>query len=297
MEILKSTIKENKPNIAMSTINSYATNLKSLFYSHNAKKIELDPKWFHNQENMLELMKEEPIVKQSNFLTALIAYDKHNDKYKSALMLLAPQLNKKKDTQTKTEKQTENWKSFDEINKMYEDMALVAFPLLKSKEVLDKKQMNTLQDFIILSLTCGYWIPPRRSEDWCKMMVKGYDAEKENYIDFDKNKFVFNIYKTSKNYDEQEIEIPRRLKKILKRYVKLLGDNEYLLTTQKNTPLTSSYLTKQLNRIFGANISTSMLRHIYLSEKYKDVPALAEMQKTAEEMGHSVTEALRYVKR
>jgi len=297
MEILKTTIKENKPNIAMSTVNSYATNLKSLFYSHNPKKVDVSPEWFLDHEHMLEIMKEEPIVKQSNFLTALIAYDKHNEKYKSALMLLAPQLNKKKDSQIKTEKQTENWKSYDEIKKIYEDMLLICDPLLKSKEPMNKEQMNKLQDFIILSLTCGYWIPPRRSEDWCKMKIKGYDNEKDNYIDFANNKFVFNIYKTSKTYDEQEVEIPPKLKRILRRYIKLLGDNEYLLTTQKNAPLSSSYLTKLLNRIFGANISTSMLRHIYLSEKYKNIPALAEMQKTAEEMGHSVTEALRYVKR
>jgi len=299
MEILKTTIKENKPNIAMSTVNSYATNLKSLFYSHNPKKVDVSPEWFLDHEHMLEIMKEEPIVKQSNFLTALIAYDKHNEKYKSALMLLAPQLNKKKDSQIKTEKQTENWKSYDEIKKIYEDMLLICDPLLKSKQPMNKEQMNKLQDFIILSLTCGYWIPPRRSEDWCKMKtgIKNYDNEKDNYIDFINSKFVFNIYKTSKTYDEQEVEIPPKLKRILRRYIKLLGDNEYLLTTQKNTPLSSSYLTKLLNRIFGANISTSMLRHIYLTSKYENVPALAEMQKTAEEMGHSVTEALRYVKR
>ena len=299
MEILKTTIKENKPNIAMSTVNSYATNLKSLFYSHNPKKVDVSPEWFLDHEHMLEIMKEEPIVKQSNFLTALIAYDKHNEKYKSALMLLAPQLNKKKDSQIKTEKQTENWKSYDEIKKIYEDMLLICDPLLKSKQPMNKEQMNKLQDFIILSLTCGYWIPPRRSEDWCKMKtgIKNYDNEKDNYIDFINSKFVFNIYKTSKTYDEQEIQIPPKLKRILRRYIKLLDDNEYLLTTQKNTPLSSSYLTKLLNRIFGANISTSMLRHIYLTSKYENVPALADMQKTAEEMGHSVTEALRYVKR
>ena len=299
MEILKTTIKENKPNIAISTVNSYATNLKSLFYSHNPKKVDVIPEWFLDHEHMLEIMKEEPIVKQSNFLTALIAYDKHNEKYKSALMLLAPQLNKKKDSQIKTEKQTENWKSYDEIKKIYEDMLLICDPLLKSKQPMNKEQMNKLQDFIILSLTCGYWIPPRRSEDWCKMKtgIKNYDNEKDNYIDFINSKFVFNIYKTSKTYDEQAVEIPPKLKRILRRYIKLLDDNEYLLTTQKNTPLSSSYLTKLLNRIFGANISTSMLRHIYLTSKYENVPALAEMQKTAEEMGHSVTEALRYVKR
>ena len=296
MEILKSTIKENKPNIAMSTVNSYATNLKTLFYSHNPKKIELDPTWYHNQEHMLEILKDEPIVRQSNFLTALIAYDKHNEKYKSSLMHLSSQLKQKKDSQDMTPKENKNWKDYEEIEKIYEDMRIVCEPLLKSKEPLSTDQMSKLQDFIILSLTCGYWIPPRRSEDWCKMKIKGYDTEKENYIDFEKKKFIFNIYKTSKTYDEQEVDIPKKLKIILKRYVKILGNNEYLLTTKKGEPLTSSYLTKLLNRIFGCNISTSLLRHIYLSSKYKDIPALADMQKTAEEMGHSVTEALRYVR-
>jgi regulator of replication initiation timing len=297
MENIKKTLKENKPNIADSTINSYATNLKSLFYSHNPKKVNINPAWFHNQEHILELVKQEPIVRQSNFLTALIAYNKDNKEYKDALLYLTPQLKQKKNSQDMTPKENENWKSYEEIEKIYEDMLHICDPLLKSKEPMNKEQMNKLQDFIILSLTCGYWIPPRRSEDWCKMKIKKYDTEKDNYIDFSNSKFYFNQYKTSKTYDEQEVEIPPKLKRILRRYIKLLGDNEYLLTTQKNAPLSSSYLTKLLNRIFGANISTSMLRHIYLSEKYKNVPALAEMQKTAEEMGHSITEALRYVRK
>ena len=33
MENIKKTLKENKPNITDSTINNYATNLKSFFYS------------------------------------------------------------------------------------------------------------------------------------------------------------------------------------------------------------------------------------------------------------------------
>jgi hypothetical protein len=40
-----------------------------------------------------------------------------------------------------------------------------------------------------------------------------------------------------------------------------------------------------------------MLRHIYLTDKYKDVPALAEMEKTAENMGHELSMALKYVKK
>jgi hypothetical protein len=124
-----------------------------------------------------------------------------------------------------TPKENENWKTYDEIEKIYEDMAKIVEPLLKSKDLLDKTQLKTLQDFIILSLTSGYWITPRRSEDWCKMKINGYDKEKDNYIDFDKKVFVFNIYKTSKTYDEQEVEIPNKLRRMLKRYIKLLGNN------------------------------------------------------------------------
>jgi hypothetical protein len=34
-----------------------------------------------------------------------------------------------------------------------------------------------------------------------------------------------------------------------------------------------------------------------LTDKYKDVPALAEMKETAENMGHDITMALKYVKK
>ena len=55
-------------------------------------------------------------------------------------------------------------------------------------------------------------------------------------------------------------------------------------------------ITRELNTIFGKNISTSMLRHIYLSNLYKDIPKLNLMIKTAADMGHSVGEAMKYIK-
>jgi predicted Zn-dependent protease len=55
-------------------------------------------------------------------------------------------------------------------------------------------------------------------------------------------------------------------------------------------------ITQMLNVLYGKAISTSMLRHIYLSHLYKDVPKLEQIAKTAHEMGHSVEMALEYVK-
>jgi hypothetical protein len=63
-----------------------------------------------------------------------------------------------------------------------------------------------------------------------------------------------------------------------------------------NTKFSAQNITRELNTIFGKKISTSMLRHIYLSNLYKDVPKLNQMIRTAEEMGHSVGEAMKYVK-
>jgi hypothetical protein len=39
-----------------------------------------------------------------------------------------------------------------------------------------------------------------------------------------------------------------------------------------------------------------MLRHIYLSDKLKDVPKLQELEKLAADMGHSLKEQMEYVK-
>jgi len=56
-------------------------------------------------------------------------------------------------------------------------------------------------------------------------------------------------------------------------------------------------LSQRLNKIFdGLKISTGMLRHIYISSKLKDVPKLQELEQMAHDMGHSVSEALEYIK-
>jgi len=40
-----------------------------------------------------------------------------------------------------------------------------------------------------------------------------------------------------------------------------------------------------------------MLRHIFLTNQYKDIPRLNDMENLASQMGHSLNTALQYVKR
>ena len=69
-----------------------------------------------------------------------------------------------------------------------------------------------------------------------------------------------------------------------------------MLYSTNGNRLTSQSINRILNKIFGKNISTDMLRHIYLSNAYKDVPALTKMETLASQMGHSLDTALEYIK-
>jgi hypothetical protein len=203
--------------------------------------------------------------------------------------------NKMIKSQTKSDKQEENWKSFDDIKKIYETSYAKVKPLLNTKDELGKKDYATLEDFIILSLTCGYWIPPRRSQDWCDFKIRNFNIKEDNCIS--KGHFIFNKYKTAKFYHEQVVPIPKGLKLILTKWIKI-NKSDWIICDHYGNKMTNVKLSQRLNKIFdGVKISTSMLRHIYLTEKLKDVPKLEELEQLATDMGHSLKEQLEYVKK
>ena len=294
MEHLAKSLKENRPNISDSTIKTYSSLLKSFFYKHHEKSVDINCEWFENQDDIIELLKDKPASTRKTTFAALVALVKENEKYKKAMMNDSKTYQEFIDTQTKTKTQEDNWKSFDEVKKIYDDMYNRVKPLLNSKEVLSTKDFKLVQDFIILALTSGVWISPRRSMDWCEMKIKNVDKGHCNYID--KNFFVFNKYKTAKFYDEQRVEIPKGLKLILNKWIKI-NPHDYLLVDSNNNKMTNVKLTQRLNAIFDGRISTSMLRHIFITEKLKDVPALKELKQMAQDMAHSPLQAIEYVKK
>jgi len=296
MKEIVEAIRKNKPEIKDGTLKTYVSLLKSLFYKHHEKSDDINFDWFSNQSHIIELLKDKPASTRKTTYAALISISKDNDQYKKALMADGKEYNDWVDTQTKSKTQEENWLSFDEVKKIYDSYYIKIKSLLNSKEPLSVKELNNLQDFIILALTSGVWISPRRSLDWIEMKTtisKNIDKAHDNYID--KNEFVFNKFKTSKFYSSQKVEIPKGLKAILNKYIKL-NPYEYLLTDNSGKKLSNVRLTQKLNSIFGNKISTSLLRHIYLSDKLKNAPAIKELQKLSSEMGNSPMQALEYVK-
>lgn len=93
------------------------------------------------------------------------------------------------------------------------------------------------------------------------------------------------------------IDVPTDVNTIIKKWIKI-NHTDYMLFSSNKMPLTSSQISRMLNKVFdGKKTSVDMLRPIYLTDLYKGMPSLISMEKTANEMGHSLNTSLTYIKR
>jgi hypothetical protein len=202
------------------------------------------------------------------------------------------------DSSVKTPKQEQNWLSWDIILAHENRLSEESEKIVKQK-VLSVADWNTLLSYMLLSLYTKF--APRRNQDY--QFMKVVKSEKQatnldfNYYITDKHEFVFNKYKTAKAHGEQRFEVPSDLVAVIDLYLKkhpgVSKSPYFFLVNHDDTPLPSvNSVTRILNRIFGKNVGTTMLRHIYLSSKYD----VAEMNKDSEQMGHTAGMQREYMK-
>ena len=295
MDEIKSTVKKNRPNIADSSVKTYCSIISNL-YKYMKKTQDLDgcvDYLTKHPKEVLEYLKEKDGSKRKTMLASLVVLtEKHPhtvELYRKQMLDDAHKHNDKEKDQEKTESQKENWISQDELKKIYGDLDKDSRPLL-SKTSLKPNEFQRLQNFVILSL---YVLnPPRRLLDYTEMRIKGTD-DTGNYIS--KSKFIFNKYKMSRKHGREEITINPKLKFILDKWKKL-NPHEWLLVGMTDKKFSSSQLQQRLNSILGKKASVNILRHSFLSDKYKDIN-IRDMEETAEAMGHSKEQAMLYVKK
>lgn len=298
MEVLKKIIREKRPNITDSSVKTYASLLKNLYYKDEKNKdkpIELD--WYKDAENVLPLLEEKTSQTRKTNLAAIIVLldGKAPKEYVDLMNNDAEKTKEDYEKQEKTDKQEENWLDYAEIVDLWNNKYKKMKTILYNSEPKDKREKQELVKFMAQTVTGGIFFTPRRSE-WTFVKVRNYDPKTDNYVDMKNSQFVFQKYKTAKVYGEEKVPFPKEFKAILSRYMKCV-DNDYLLFNAKDEQMTNVNLTQALNSVYGKRISTSMLRHIYLSHKFKDMPSLHELEDTAKGMGHSVTQMLEYVKK
>lgn len=293
-ETLDKHLQDKKPEMKPPTRKQYVSALIGLYRYANPDK-ELVMSWFDKRDEVDKAIDEKTKSHHSkrNYYSALVCLtdDSHyKDKMNEGNRLISSISAKNQRSET----QEENWKSYEDVKALVEKYKKQTKALLSpTSGQLTDKQLVELSDFILLALSSGYYIPPRRSADWVNFRIHNVNKSEHNYLQG--SKLVFNKYKTAKTYGKQEVEIPRELLTILKNYIKK-NPHDYLLVNNKGEPLSQVVITQRLNKIFGSKISTSMLRHIYITHNYEGVD-VAKLKRIADEMGHDIETAMDYVVR
>ena len=288
---LSDYIKSKRPALAASSIVTYASILRSLFFKvFNSR--DIDFKRYDDSKTILEYLSEVPPNKRKTILSALVIIT-DNDKYRSQMNDDVKQYNKDIATQEKSPSQEQSWMKTDEIKKAYDTLAKHA-ALLYKKESLSSNDLQDIQNYIIVALVSGLFIPPRRSLDYTNFKIKNIDPTL-NYLD--KKTLTFCSYKTFRLYGKQTLEVPPPLLKILKKWISV-NPTEWLLFDTKGQKLTPIKLTHRLNKIFGNGKSINAIRHCYLTDKYGDTIKVNEALATdMKQMGSSMGVASNYIKR
>ena len=286
-------IKQKRPSISDSSLKTYNSILSNLHKKVFGKDTHIDIENFNKTKEILNFLSEKEPSKRKTILSALVVITDSKD-YRDLMLNDIDAYNKKEAKQEKSEKQQENWIEDDEIKKIYKTYEANATLLYKKKD-LSINDLQDIQDYIILSLLGGMYIPPRRSKDYVDFTIKNIDKDKDNYKI--RRRLVFNSYKTAKTYGKQEVIIPVRLNNILNKWIKVNPTN-YLLFDAKMEKLSNVKLNQRLNKIFGKKAGVNQLRHTYLTHKYsKLINDKAELDKDMKGMGSSLLQEKIYIKK
>lgn len=258
-------------DLTQSSLNSYKAKLSKLNDNKPIKNLN----FLNNIDNIKSIIKDYKPNTQRNYIIAIASIlkcslqmnktKKGEILYNQYSKILDEYNNNLKDQTAMTDVENKNWIKQDELDDVYNDV---------KNKFKDSKQ--AFQNYLLLSLF--YLHPPRRNKDYqlLKIVNKYQDglSNEFNYLDVKRKKFIFNNYKTAKKYNRQEIDINDELFSIIQSYIKTLKlkDGEFLLNDLKtNEPYkNTNSITLLLNRIFKKKIGASMLRKMYLTNKYGD---------------------------
>ena len=288
---MKEYIKAKRPSLSASSIITYASVLRSL-YSKVFNSRDIDVKKFDDTKQVLEFLKDVPANKRKTILSALVIIT-DNAEYRDQMLGDIKTYNNNISTQEKTPEQEASWITMDEVKKVFDQLSKQASVLYK-KETLSSADLQEIQNFVIVSLLGGVFIPPRRSLDYTNFKIREIDPAL-NFLD--KKTLTFNSYKTAKTYGQQTVECPPPLLKILKKWISS-NKTDWLLFDSNGGKLTPVKLNQRLTKVMGKGRSVNSLRHSYLSGKYIDtIKVNEELEKDMTAMGSSKSQSTGYIKK
>lgn len=202
------------------------------------------------------------------------------------------------ETNEMNDKQKENWLTMEAFDEKIAELKN-AIPKTKLSGFDD---YNKVIKFLILSI---YKFIPLRNDIVDVKIVLGTPPKETpdtdvNFIYIPKTtavSLVLNSYKTKEVYKQKVIKLPYEISADLRRYfplIKSVSPNDWFVIGKRDhdKPMTRNAFTKYLNKLFGKNISTSMIRHTIVSSVHKvNKDEYKDKQELADKMMHSVGEA------
>lgn len=307
IEKLTNDLKNN--NLTDSSIKLYLTKLKIL----NNNQIPTNYKFLNNIDDIkTKIDKYNSKNTQRSYYISIVSIlntiknnNKTNkklyDKYHEMMININNDL-KKVDTTELTDKEKSKWINYDDLLKIFDDLEEKVLDLI-SKDKLNDDEYDLLIQYTTLAL---YLLNDPRRNDFKDMnIVKEFDENEhtkdKNYYSVKDGKFYFYVYKTSKKFKEQIIDVNEKLRKILHIYFSyhplFLKSKDYnipLLVDKDGKPYNK---INSINRILGKikkGLSSSLIRHSYLTYKFGD--KTKEQKEISENMAHSMKTNQDYVK-
>lgn len=295
MTVIEEAIKKKRPDISISSLKTYESLLRNLYEKVFGDILEktYNIERFDESEKIIKFLKNLEPRKRKTLLSALVVITDKKE-YRDLMLEDIKKYNDEEGKQVKTEKQIDNWVEKDDIKGLIDYLDKISKTIYKKKE-LTSQDLQIIQQYIILSVLGGVFIPPRRSKDYVNFKIKNINKDEDNYMD--KNKFIFNSYKTAKTYGKQEVEIPSKLKAIINKWTKV-NPTEYLLFDTNEKQLSNVKLNQRLNKLFGKKASVNQMRKTYLSDKYSDmIDKQKELDIDMKDMGSSKLQEKIYIKK
>lgn len=322
---LYNIIKKKRPTIKNNSIDSYINYIYKLYNLYIEKNKDYDFKkskynFLKDIDNIKNIVNDKyKDTTKNNIYNSIIVvlmavgvkkYKKEIEIYKELQQNQHSKYLELLENNKKTNTQDNNWMDYKDIIKLKDKYEKIFNDIYNDDLNITKTEFINIQYYVLLSIYLNY--PLRNDVSNMLYTSKLSDTKNKDFnylykINEDEFEFILYNYKTNKTFGIKKIIINKDVSKILYKYIKILDrkfnilDNDkdkYLFYNSRLEPISRNGITKLFNRLFekefNKKISTSMIRHIYLSHKYSD--DLKNRKTDSKNMGHDLETQKGYIK-
>ena len=221
----------------------------------------------------------------------------------------------------KSDKENENWCSYEDLVKCCKKRKLIVDKIWKNRETkpMTIEDLFEIQKWVLCGLYVGDRNNPPLRLDYINMIINHNDAfidedslqAKNNlYIKSSRTKsFYLQEYKTVKKYGNKVIKLQPYLNKMINRWIEARrlyseGKEDYvggnsLLFNRALQPFTESTCCSYIKDAFSLttkNITVNLIRHIYISDLTQEM-SYEERKRISSLMCHNLDTQISYIKK